>query len=474
MDKFISAIQNIFKVPELRKRVLFTFGLLAIYRLGAHITAPGVNKAALERVWNDGNFSNSLLGILDIFSGGNFRTISVLALGVMPYITASIIMQLMPVLYPSLKKIQEEGEVGRQKMNQWTRYLTVALCAIQSFFISSFLQANGVIDKTWGMSIFIVVTLTTGTIFVMWLGEQITERGIGNGISLLITAGILISLPSAASQVMVKVGEGDAIQTLGVIFLIVVLVALTALIVYMESARRKISISYASRRVGNQVYQGQDTSLPLKFNMGGVIPIIFASSVLAMPQTLFSALPADLNNPDSIWTKIVNFFGGFGGSDPYYNIVFIGLIVLFTFFYITIIFNTDEVADNLRKHGGFIPGIRPGAPTADYLNTVMTRLTTIGATYLALVVFVPQVLLSGFNVARLPFIGENLDAFVNATPGLGWITSGLGYQFFFGGASLLIIVAVAMDTVAQIEAQLVMRNYEGFMGAGSQLRGRRN
>jgi preprotein translocase subunit SecY len=242
----------------------------------------------------------------------------------------------------------------------------------------------------------------------------------------------------------------------------------------MESARRKISISYASRRVGNQVYQGQDTSLPLKFNMGGVIPIIFASSVLAMPQTLFSALPADMNNPDSFWTKVVVFFNGFGGSDPYYNIVFIGLIVLFTFFYITIIFNTDEVADNLRKHGGFIPGIRPGAPTADYLNTVMTRLTTIGATYLALVVFVPQVMLSGFNVGRFPFIGESLDSFINATPGLGWITTGLGYQFFFGGASLLIIVAVAMDTVAQIEAQLVMRNYEGFMGAGSQLRGRRN
>lgn len=473
MDKFISAIQNIFKVPELRKRVIFTFAMLGIYRLGAHITAPGVNKAQLERVWNDGNFSNSLLGILDMFSGGNFRTISVLALGVMPYITASIIMQLMPVLYPELKKIQEEGEVGRQKMNQWTRYLTVALCLVQAFFISTFLQANGVIDKTWWMSIFISITLTTGTIFVMWLGEQITERGVGNGISLLITAGILISLPSAVSQVMTKVSEGDAIQTLGVIFLVVVLVALTAVIVYMESARRKISISYASRRVGNQVFKGQDTSLPLKFNMGGVIPIIFASSVLAMPQTLFSAIPADPNNPDSFWSQVVTFFNGFGGSDPYYNIVFIGLIVLFTFFYITIIFNTDEVADNLRKHGGFIPGIRPGAPTADYLNTVMTRLTTIGATYLALVVFIPQVVLTGFNVGRLPFIGESLDAFFNATPGLGWITTGMGYSFFFGGASLLIIVAVAMDTVAQIEAQLVMRNYEGFMGAGSQLRGRR-
>ncbi len=470
MDKFFAAIQNIFKVPELRKRILFTLALLAIYRLGAHVTAPGVNSAQLKQVWAE--VSQTLLGILDIFSGGNFQTISVLALGVMPYITASIIMQLMPTLYPQLKKVQEEGEVGRQKMNQWTRYLTVALCMVQSFFIATWLQRNNVIDNTWWMSLMMVITLTTGTIFVMWLGEQITERGVGNGISLIIFAGILISLPSATGQIVEKVRQGDPIQTLGVIFLIAVLITLTALIVYMESARRNIAISYASRRVGNQVYQGQETSLPLKFNMGGVIPIIFASSVLAMPQTLFSALPADPNNPDSVWSQIVTFFNQFGGSDPYYNLVFIGLIVLFTFFYITIIFNTDDVADNLRKHGGFIAGIRPGAPTADYLNTVMTRLTTIGAIYLALVVFVPQVLLSGFNVARLPFIGGALDGFFSTTPGLSWIITGLGYQFFFGGASLLIIVAVAMDTVAQIEAQLVMRNYEGFLGAG-RLRGRR-
>ncbi len=472
MDKFFAAIQNIFKVPELRKRVIFTFAMLAIYRLGAHITAPGVNKVRLEQVWAD--VSNTLLGILDIFSGGNFRTISVLALGVMPYITASIIMQLMPVLYPQMKKIQEEGEVGRQKMNQWTRYLTVALCAVQSFFIASWLQANSVMAPTWWMTMMTVVTLTTGTIFVMWLGEQITERGVGNGISFLIFAGIMISLPSAVGQVQREDWGADIWQTLGVIFLLIVLVALTALIVYMESARRNISISYASRRVGSQVYKGQETSLPLKFNMGGVIPIIFASSVLSMPQTLFSALPPDPNNPDAIWSQISAFFTRFSGGDPYYNIVFIGLIVLFTFFYITIIFNTDEVADNLRKDGGFIPGIRPGAPTADYLNTVMTRLTTIGAIYLAFIVFLPQLILNGFLLGRLPFIGESLDAFVNSTPGLGWITQGLGYRFFFGGSSLLIIVAVAMDTVAQIEAQLVMRNYEGFLGAGSQLRGRRN
>jgi preprotein translocase subunit SecY len=252
------------------------------------------------------------------------------------------------------------------------------------------------------------------------------------------------------------------------------MIALIALIVYVESARRKIAITYASRRVGTQTFRGQETSLPLKINMGGVIPVIFASSVLAMPQTLFSAFPPAQGDTTSAWAQIHTFFQQFHGGDPYYELVFISLIVLFTFFYITIIFNTDEVADNLRKHGGFIAGIRPGAPTAEYLNTILTRLTTVGALYLAFVAFAPQVLLSGFRVARLPFIGDRLDAFFTATPGLSWIPTGLGYQFFFGGTSLLILVGVAMDTVSQIEAQLVMRNYEGFLGAGSRLRGRRS
>ncbi len=477
MEKFFAAVQNMFKVPELRKRILFTLGLLAIYRLGAHVQAPGINKAQLERVW--GEVAGTLLGVLDLFSGGNFRTISVFALGVTPYITASIILQLMTVLYPPLKKVQEEGEVGRQKINQWTRYLTVVLCSVQTFFVSTWLSKNGIIENTWWATAMIVVTLTTGTVFVMWLGEQITERGIGNGISLLIFAGIVIGLPNGIMQVADKIQTGDPMAALGVIFMIAVLVALIALVVYVESARRNIAISYASRKVGAQTFRGQETSLPLKINMGGVIPVIFASSVLAMPQTFFSAFPPaqpgqEGYDANSTWTKIYTFFQQFHGGDPYYEIVFLSLIVLFTFFYITIVFNTDEVADNLRKHGGFVPGVRPGAPTAEYLNTILTRLTTVGALYLAFVAFVPQLLLSGLKVARLPFIGTTLDNFVTATPGLSWIPNGLGYQFFFGGTSLLILVGVAMDTVAQIEAQLVMRNYEGFLGAGSRLRGRRN
>ncbi len=472
MEKFFGAVQNMFKIPELRKRILFTLGLLAVYRFGAHVQAPGINSAQLERVW--GEVAGTLLGVLDLFSGGNFRTISVFALGVTPYITASIIMQLLPTLSPAMKKIQEEGEVGRQKMNQWTRYATVVLCAVQTFFVSTWLSRNQIIPDTWWASAMIVVTLTTGTIFVMWLGEQITERGVGNGISLLIFAGIVIGLPNGIMQISERVGSGDTTLIIGVAFLVAVMIALIALIVYVESARRNIAISYASRKVGNQTFRGQETALPLKINMGGVIPVIFASSVLAMPQTLFSAFPADPANPDSAWSKVYTFFQQFHGGDPYYELVFLSLIVIFTFFYITIIFNTDEVADNLRKHGGFIAGIRPGAPTADYLNGILTRLTTVGAIYLVLIAFIPQVLLSGFKVARLPFIGTAVDNFLTSTSGLNWIPTGLGYQFFFGGTSLLILVGVAMDTAAQIEAQLVMRNYEGFLGAGSRLRGRRS
>jgi len=472
MEKFLAAVRNMFNVPDLRRRIFFTLGLLAVYRLGAHIGAPGINKTRLDEVWRD--VAGTLLGVLDLFSGGNFRTISVFALGVTPYITASIILQLMTVVSPQLKKLQEEGEMGRQKINQWTRYLTVALAAIQTSFVAHWLQVNGVGAPTWGFLASTVLTLTTGTMFVMWLGEQITERGIGNGISLLIFAGIVIGLPRGVQQVSERLTGGDTMAILGVFGMLVALILIIAFIVFVEAARRKIPVSYAKRHVGRQVVGGQQTTMPLKINMGGVIPVIFASSVLSMPQSVFAAFPPDPANPNTWWATIWRGFQLFHPGNPYYELIFLSLIIFFTFFYVSIVFNVEEVADNLRKHGGFMPGIRPGRATAEYLNTILTRLTTVGAVYLALVAFVPQFMLSGFQVARLPLIGPTLDSFVSTTPGLSWIPTGMGYQFYFGGTSLLILVGVAMDTVAQIEAQLVMRNYEGFLGGGGRLRGRRS
>jgi preprotein translocase subunit SecY len=471
MDKFFAAIRNMYNVPDLRRRILFTLGMLAIYRLGAHIGAPGINKEKLDLVWS--TVAGTLLGVLDLFSGGNFRTISIFALGVTPYITASIILQLMTVVSPQLKKLQEEGEMGRQKINQWTRYLTVGLSGIQTSFVAHWLQANQVGPNTWGFLFTTVLTLTTGTIFVMWLGEQITDRGVGNGISLLIFAGIVIGLPRGVLQVSERLRSGDTLETLGVFALVAAMVLIIAFIVFVEAARRKVPVSYAKRHVGRQLVGGQQTTMPLKINMGGVIPVIFASSVLSMPQSLFAAFPPDPTQLSSTWGRIWTFFQNFHASDPYYEFIFLSLIVFFTFFYVSIVFNVEEVADNLRKHGGFMPGIRPGRATAEYLNSILTRLTVVGAVYLALVAFVPQFMLSGFKVARLPLIGSWLDAFVTGTPGMSWIPTGMGYQFYFGGTSLLILVGVAMDTVAQIEAQLVMRNYEGFLGGGGRLRGRR-
>src|SRR5213592_1142173 len=444
MEKFLAAVRNMFQVPDLRRRILFTLGILAIYRLGAHVSAPGINQERLKQVW--GNVSGTLLGVLDLFSGGNFRTISIFALGVTPYITSSIILQLMTVVSPQLKKLQEEGEMGRQKINQWTRYLTVGLAGIQTSFVAHWLQINGVGPPTSGFLFTTVLTLTTGTIFVMWLGEQITERGIGNGISLLIFAGIVIGLPRGVQQVMQRVGGGDTMEILGVVALVIALIAIIAFIVFVEAARRKIPISYAKRHVGRQLVGGQQTTMPLKLNMGGVIPVIFASSVLSMPQSLFSAFPPP--NPNNWYGKTFTFFSQvFHAGDPYYELIFLTLIVFFTFFYVSIVFNVEEVADNLRKHGGFMPGIRPGRATAEYLNTILTRLTVVGAIYLAMVAFFPQFMLSGFKVAQLPLIGTWLDAFVSTTPGLSWIPTGMGYNFYFGGTSLLILVGVAMDTV---------------------------
>ncbi len=474
MEKFLAAVRNMFNVPDLRRRIFFTLSMLAIYRLGAHVSAPGLNQERLKQVW--GNVSGTLLGVLDLFSGGNFRVISIFALGVTPYITSSIILQLMTVVSPQLKKLQEEGEMGRQKINQWTRYLTVLLAMLQTSFVAHWLQVNQVgpsFGEPGGIGFFLttVLTLTTGTIFVMWLGEQITDRGVGNGISLLIFSGIVIGLPRGVQQVMGRMSGGDTLEIIGVFALVLALVAIIAFIVFVEAARRKIPVSYAKRHVGRQLVGGQQTTMPLKLNMGGVIPVIFASSVLSMPQSLFSAFPP--KDPGNWYGKIFGFFQLFHAGDPYYELIFLSLIVFFTYFYVSIVFNVEEVADNLRKHGGFMPGIRPGRATAEYLNTILTRLTTVGAIYLAMVAFFPQFMLSGYKVARLPLIGTWLDSFVSTTPGMQWIPTGMGYQFYFGGTSLLILVGVAMDTVAQIEAQLVMRNYEGFLGSGGRLRGRR-
>ncbi len=431
MEKFLAAVRNMFNVPDLRRRIFFTLGHAGRLSPGrAHRRARNQQRAAgsgLAAMWPARCF-----GVLDLFSGGNFRTISIFALGVTPYITASIILQLMTVVSPQLKKLQEEGEMGRQKINQWTRYLTVGLAGIQTSFVAHWLQVNGVGAPTWGFLLTTVLTLTTGTIFVMWLGEQITERGVGNGISLLIFAGIVIGLPNGVSRCSSACAAAtrwrpSASSGWWWRWLLII-----AFIVFVEAARRKIPVSYAKRHVGRQMVGGQQTTMPLKINMGGVIPVIFASSVLSMPQSLFAAFPPDPANPNTAWGKIWTFFQIFHASDPYYELIFLSLIIFFTFFYVSIVFNVEEVADNLRKHGGFMPGIRPGRATAEYLNTILTRLTVVGAIYLALVAFVPQFMLSGFKVARLPLIGAWLDSFVSTTPGScrGFRPDGLSVLFW--------------------------------------------
>jgi len=431
MEKFFQAIQNMFKIPELRTRILFTLGLLAIYRLGSKIQSPGINAERLQQVW--GEVAGTLLGVLDLFSGGNFQKISVLALGVTPYITASIIMQLMPVLSPAMKKIQEEGEVGRQKMNQWTRYMTVVLCAIQTFFVATWLSRNGVIADTWWATAMIVVTLTTGTIFVMWLGEQITERGVGNGISLLIFAGIVARLPSAITTTFQFIREGE-LNVLVALFMLVLIVAVVGAIIFVERGQRRIPVQYAKRVVGRKMYGGQSSHLPLKVNTANVIPVIFASSILIFPATMaqFAQYP---------WVQTAATY--LSPGQWLHDLVFALLIIFFAFFYTAVVFNPTDVAENMKKFGGYIPGIRPGQKTADYIERVLSRITLSGAIYLCIVALLPTILVSQFNV-----------------------------PFYFGGTALLIVVGVALDTVAQMESHLITRNYEGFMKRG-RLRGRR-
>lgn len=463
LESFFNAIRNLWAVDELRKRVLFTLGMLAVYRAGIHVPVPGIDREVLHTIWGD---AGNLFSVLDLFSGGNLRRISIFALSIMPYITASIILQLMTSVYPVLKKIQEEGELGRRKITQYTRYLTVVLCLLQGVGISYWLQRQpGLVigGGGFGFTMIATLTMTAGTILIMWIGEQITERGIGNGISLIIFAGIVVGVPRAITQLYERVK--DPSSALFVLALIVVMILITAAIVFFERGTRKVPTNHTRRMVGRQVVATQSSFLPLKVNIAGVIPVIFASSVLAIPQTLATF-------GQWKWLQTVN--GWLGGGHPIYELMFITGIVLFSFFYVSIVFNADEVAENLRKQGAFVPGIRPGKRTADYLNGILVRLTTVGAAYLVIVCLIPQLMISGFKVQSIPFVGEWIYNTISNVPGLSWIPTGLGVSFYFGGTSLLIVVGVAMDTISQVESQLVMRHYDGFLGPrGGRLRGRR-
>jgi preprotein translocase subunit SecY len=444
--------------------VLFTLGILAVYRLGAHITTPGVNVAALENFFN--NQAGSSLGLVDLFSGGNLRRLTVFALGIMPYITASIIFQLLTVVYEPLAKLQKEGEIGRRKITQWTRYVTVGLGVIQSAAIAIALRSssgNLVLNPGLGFIAMTVITLTAGTTFIMWLGEQITERGIGNGMSLLIFAGIVVGLPRGiADLISTARSQRFGVFTVpALILLVVAMVAIVAFIVFVERSERRIPVQYAKRIVGRRLMGGQSTHLPLKVNSGGVMPIIFAASVLSAPMLFGQA--AFVKN--SAWLSRT--FDALRAGEPAYELLYMISIVFFAYFYISIVFRPDDIADNMRKYGGFIPGIRPGRRTSDYVNEILTRITLVGAIYLIIVAIIPQLMISGIHLNHLWLVGR----FFESMP--LWVTNGMGFNFYFGGTSLLIVVGVAMDTVNQIESQLIMRHYEGFSPKSGRIRGRR-
>ncbi len=460
----IESFRNIFAIPDLRKRVIFTFALLAVYRIGCNIPTPGVNPQALIEFREQ--LRGSIFGFLNTFSGGSLENAAIFALGIMPYITSSIILQLLTIVWPYLEKLSKEGELGRRKITQYTRYGTLLVSVIQSFAIAiaveSITTPGGlalVPDPGWGFRLITVLTLSTGCAFVMWLGEQISERGIGNGISLIIFGGIVVGLPRAVGSTLNRMMAGN-LSTLAVLILLVVMVLVTAFIVYMERAQRRIPVQYAKRVVGRKVYGGQNTYLPLRVNTGGVIPVIFASSVIIIPSTLAKLIGGK--------SEIVqNFADKVSYGQPIYYLLQIIAIIFFSYFYVSIIFNPQDTAENMRKYGGFIPGVRSGRRTAEYIDRILTRLTLIGSVYLAAVAILPELLLVGFRLEGIPFIGGALDAVAPA-----WFTQGLGIDFYFGGTSLLIVVGVAMDFVQQVESQLVMRNYDGFLKKG-RIRGRR-
>jgi preprotein translocase subunit SecY len=464
MSKLFEAFANIFRVPDLRKRLLFTLGLLAVYRLGGHIPTPGINLSRWEEFFSQNQ--GSIFGFFDLFAGGNIRRLTVFALGIMPYITASIILQLLTVVIPTLEKLQKEGELGRRKITQWTRYLTVILSVMQSFGIAQGLQAMRggiVINPGFGFVMLTIISLTTGTAFIMWLGEQISERGVGNGMSLIIFTGIVVGLPGAISNLYTNTFTTHEWSPLTLIVILVMMIAVVGFIVLVERGERRIPVQYAKRVVGRRVMGGQSTHMPLKVNAGGVIPVIFASSILAFPQTV-AALPLVKN---SAWLSAM--LGSIRHGEPLYYVLFIAGIIFFCFFYVSIIFNPNEAADNMRKYGGFIPGIRPGRNTSDYMNNILTKITVVGGLYLSILCLIPDIMISGIKLQHLPLIGNWIDV---VTP--RFLLEGLNVQFYFGGTSLLIVVGVAMDTINQVEAQLIMRHYEGFTPRSGRIKGRRN
>ena len=435
-----ASFANIGKVPELRQRILFTLGMLAVYRLGIFITVPGVDRGLMQKFVE--GLQGTLFGMLNMFVGGAFEQASVFSLGIMPYISSSIILQLLTVVVPTLERLSKEGEQGRKKITQYTRYGTIILSVIQGSLIAANLEGMNyqgqsvVIDPGFGFKVLTVLSLTAGTAFIMWLGEQITERGIGNGMSLIIFAGIVAGLPQGVI-LTIQMVQAETIQPLGLLALAAVIVAGVAFVVFVERGQRRIPVQYSKRVVGRKMYGGQSTHLPLKVNTANVIPAIFASSLLLFPATLGQFFQESEVMQDLQAMLMPTEWG--------YNIIYALLIIFFTFFYTSVIFNPEDVADNLKKFGGYIPGIRPGKRTAEYIERVLTRITVGAALYLAAVCVLPNALLARFP--NLPFQ--------------------------FGGTALLIVVGVALDTVSQIESHLITRSYEGFAASGARIRGRR-
>jgi preprotein translocase subunit SecY len=418
----LDSVRNIFAIPDLRKRLLFTFALLAVYRIGCHIPTPGVDPTALIEFMN--SVQNTFLGFVNTFTGGSLERVAVFALGIMPYITSSIILQLLTVVWPYLEKLSKEGELGRKKITQYTRYGTVVVSIIQSTGIALFLEKTStpggaalVPSPGWGFRLMTIITLTTGCAFIMWLGEQISERGIGNGISLIIFAGIVVGLPGAVADTIGKIRTNE-ISIIGILLLLAFMVAVVGFIVYMERAQRRIPVQYAKRMVGRKVYGGQSTYLPLRVNTAGVIPVIFASSLMALPATAAQMFQAP-------WLQKIA--DSLAWGQPLHYLLYVVGIIFFSYFYISIIFNPTDLAENMRKYGSFIPGIRSGKKTAEYIDRILTRISLVGAAYLALVAILPDFLLNGIRLQNLPFVGPAIDPYLPT-----WLTQGMGINFYFG------------------------------------------